>query len=80
MSPEELAGIRRRIAARKEDRARAEGAVRQLESRLPAEFGVADEAEAEKALAELGESIAGLNARIAQRRTEIEADLVAMGL
>lgn len=80
MSPEELAGIRRRIAARKEDRARAEGAVRQLESRLPAEFGVADEAEAEKALAELGESIAGLNTRIAQRRTEIEADLVAMGL
>lgn len=80
MSPEELAGIRRRIAARKEDRARAEGAVRQLESRLPAEFGVADEAEAEKALAELGESISGLNTRIAQRRTEIEADLVAMGL
>lgn len=80
MSPEELAGIRRKIAARKEDRARAEGAVEQLESRLPAEFGVADEAEAEKALSELGESIESLNGRIAQRRTEIEADLIAMGL
>lgn len=80
MSPEELAGIRRKIAARKEDRARAEGAVRQLESRLPTEFGVADEAEAEKALTELNESITNLNTRVAQRRTEIEADLVTMGL
>lgn len=80
MSPEELASIRRKIATRKEDRARAEGAVKQLESRLPAEFGVANEEEAEKAITELNESIAGLNTRISQRRTEIEADLVTMGL
>lgn len=80
MSPEEVASLRRKIADRKEVRARAEGAVQQLESQLASEFGIHSEEEAQAALTTLEADIAALNSKITTRRTTIDAALIEMGL
>ena len=80
MSPEEVAELRRKIADRKEARARAQGAVEQLESQLASEFGIHSEEEAQTALASLESDIAALDGKITSRRTAIDAALIEMGL